>query len=78
MPIGASASCCFTANGIPGEMGAAEVESFLSWLAVAGQVSAASLVIWHGVDFNAVLPMVTPTTIALVIRPFSVYCIFIQ
>ena len=40
----------------PGEMGAAEVESFLSWLAVEGQVSTASLVIWHGVDFHAVHP----------------------
>jgi len=62
----------------PREMGAAEVASFLSWLAVAGQVSAASLVIWHGVDFNAVHPMVTPTTIALAMSPFSVYCTFIQ
>ncbi|WP_374041101.1 phage integrase N-terminal SAM-like domain-containing protein [Acidithiobacillus ferrooxidans] len=47
-----------TATGTrhPREMGAAEVESFLSWLAVEGQVSATSLVIWHRVDFHAVHP----------------------
>ena len=39
MSIGSSSSCCFTANGIPGNW-AAEVESFLFWLAVEGQVSA--------------------------------------